>query len=456
MLLDTPARNVGTARSIDQEPPMSVTQGNNQGQNPVANNPNQAPQNQAPQNPVPQNPVPQNPVPQANQPPAQNVGNQPAPQWGAQPQQQAAGGLRMGARGPAPNRANNPAPVLPQNALPQANLPPIQNVGANNPVPQVQPANQANQPAQQWGARPRVQVGAVPRLQVGVPVQNNPVPQAPVVNNAPNVAPVLPQNAPVQPVVPVQPPVPQPPDMQGYQPKDLAAVDTVALKVRRWSVSTLTALGLSSRSSQDRVLASTIATAARVDESSCQPGIGPNCAAALKNQYTAMQLAADPTFSGLVNALETFENSSRYGQTKKARGSNEVAPLRQAATLYAQSVQGANPDPVKAGALAEVERVARAFELRDQIAGYGRPPWDTATAKEASKAKIELDISSMAAGSRVAQAPPGNIGGVNDKVWIKRTIGTGQRRGRARRSRATHRRHPRRKARRRAQHSRNA
>jgi hypothetical protein len=182
MLLGMPARNVGTARSFDQESPMSVTQGNNQGQNPVANNPSQAPQNPVPQNPAPQNPVPQNPVPQANQS---------AQQWGARPRAQVGAVPRLQVGAPVQNNPNNPVPVLPQNPPPQ------------NAVP-------------------------LPQL-----------PQVPVVNNAPNVAPVL-------------PPVPQPPDMQGYQPKDLAVVDTVALKVRRWSVSTLTALGLSSRSSQDR------------------------------------------------------------------------------------------------------------------------------------------------------------------------------------------------------------
>ncbi len=445
--------------------------------------------NQAQNNPVPQNPAPQwgarpqarrgvGPQPLAGRqaalqpgvgaPPVQNPANNPAPVLPQNPQPLNAPvnnpGLAVpqqlpplpqpgvGAP-PVQNPANNPAPVLqnpqPVNApvnnpglvvpqqlppLPQPGVgaPPVQNP-ANNPAPVLQNPQPVNAPVNNPGLVVPQQLPPLPQPGVGAPpVQNpanNPAPvlQNPQPVNAPvnNPGLVVPQQLPPQPLVP------QPPDMTGYTSKGVAEVDQVKLKVRRWSVSTLTALGLNPRSSQDRVLASTVATAARIDESSCQPNVGLHCSATLKQTFTQVQLAQDPAFSGLVGALETFENSGRWGNgQKKARGTNEVAPLRQAAAVYEQSLQNvANPDPTKRAALDEVKRVTRAFELRDQVTSYGQPPWDTNTAKQASKAKVELDILSMPAGSRVAQPPPGGVGGVNTKVWIKRTGGTGQEQG---------------------------
>ncbi len=317
----------------------------------------------------------------------------------------------------APNPGGNALPGLPN--TPGPGNPAPNNAAPNNPAP--------------WGAV-RPQQGRTARPMLGAHAQQQPAPFPPPLPVAPlPVAPVpqqqpqqAPQQVPQQAPQQAQPARPAPPDMTGFQPKNFAQVDQVTLRVRRWSVSTLSALGMNSNSSQDRMVASTIATTARVDEAKCQPGVGPHCATALKATFSQQQLAADPPFGGLVGALETFENSSRSGGVQKSRGTAEVTPLRQAAAAFEQSLQGNNnADPNKLAALSEIKDVVRAFELRDQVTSYGQPPWDGQTAKTVAKAKIELDILSIPGGNQAPQPPPGGVGGVNPKFWIKRNAGTG-------------------------------
>ena len=338
---------------------------------PLAAVPNVQPQR--PQNPVP-NAVPQqppvNPIPPVQPVPLAAVPNV-QPQ---RPQNPAnAGGGWVNARQPQPR--NNAGPPLPGNPgnLP---LPPvIAQPGVANPnaVPLPPPINIANIPPPNAGL-----AGALPVIP--------PVPQLPV-----------------QP-----PPVPQPPAPMAAIAGGLAQLDAAVPQLqRRWSVNVMRALGLQSTQSRDRVLASTVATAARVDEAAFPPG-----------QAAALQGAAQPQddqiYRNLIAAVQTFE------QAPTPRGTAAVATLRQAAVAVQQNVQA---DARQLAAAASVIKQLRPYELRDQVIAMGQPAnWTSVQAAQASTAKVELDLLSIA--NPVAE-PLGTDAGVNASFWIKKKGGTG-------------------------------
>jgi hypothetical protein len=178
----------------------------------------------------------------------------------------------------------------------------------------------------------------------------------------------------------------------------------------------MAALNLTSAAGQDRVLASTIATAARVDETALQPN-GPDCAANVRGRFTQTEFNNSNTaFKALVAALAAFENAPL------PRGKDAVAPLR-AASANAEKANLGEPRTV--AALASVKEQLRAYDLRDEVLKLGRPPWKSADAMKVAKAKVELDLLSRPANNQQAVPLGAGAQGMYSSYWIKKSAGTG-------------------------------
>ena len=330
-----------------------------------------------------------------------------------------------GRGGPARGRPPQQQPPVQQPAQQQAPLQPPQIFPPLPLLPQQPPQQQA--PVQpQWGrAQPGVQ-----RPQGEQPRQDG---RGAVARGA-----QLPVQRPAQQQAPLQPPQPLPPQQPAAQPQ--AAVPQVANAVhvpvaplpmapvqggllgldaqvpqvqRRWSVNVMAALSLNSNASRDRVAASTIATAARIDEVSFRQDQGANCAASLQS---GIQPADDLAYLGLITALNAFE------QAPLPRGEAITKTLRDAATdaVADPAVQG---DLRCLAAVNAILKQLRSYDLRDETLAMGRPAdWTSAQATKASAAKVELDLLSIA---NPQAEPLPNGSGVNSAFWIKKQGGTG-------------------------------
>jgi hypothetical protein len=175
---------------------------------------------------------------------------------------------------------------------------------------------------------------------------------------------------------------------------------------RRWSVSVGKMLGLPDLLGQNQILASGIATAARVDETTLRSDQGPHCASALSTQNALM---ADQSFAAFVTELRKYESLIPPRQESQAKA------LR-AAALAAKAAAGT--DATKINACDEALLALRAPELADQIVRLGSPPWQGRDAERATAAKVELDMLSIPAQQRRVQ--PLQQTGVNPSFWIER------------------------------------
>lgn len=345
----------------------------------------------------------QNAIPPLQNPglPAQNAGRG---GFGARPQGAGArpqaglnlGGARNAGLGQAPNNAVIP-PVVAQPGGGGQNVGPMQPLhgGPVQPpadVANIQPPN-AGQPG----------IGAQNALPVQPPINiaNIPPPNVGQMGGGQGRLPPLPRMQPRP--VPV-PPVPMQPIAGGLAQLDGGAIPQLQ---RRWSRNVMAVLGLQSNASRDRIMASTIATAARIDETAFPPGQ----AAVLQG---SVQPNDDQTYLDLIAAIDTFEREPQ------PRGQAPVDALRQAA-LAAQP--GAQADPRQKAAVDSVLKQLRPYDLRDQVLALGQPTnWTSAQAAQASAAKVELDLLSLA---NPQAESLGADAGVNASFWIKKKGGTG-------------------------------
>jgi hypothetical protein len=170
---------------------------------------------------------------------------------------------------------------------------------------------------------------------------------------------------------------------------------TEGQKRRRWSVSVAKILGLpDDPKGQEQILASAIATAARIDETTLQPGLGPYRATTLA---TKNGLMADPTFARFATELDAYE------QLKLPREAPQAQALRAAAIA---AKRAAGDSKLKVNACDDVLSALKAQDLRDEIIRAGMPPWSGKAASRATAAKVELDLLSMPLGERQMRPLP--------------------------------------------------
>lgn len=332
-------------------------------------------------------------------------------------------------KGPQRAVLQRQARIQPDIPQAQPDLGPPQQVGAH-PLPNVQPAlgvrpnravpnvqaqrrqglNPGAQRAQQNVPLPANNAGPPLPLNAGPLAGNIPLPLPPLplagaqpinagLPPAQNMAPILVNPVPVRPM-PMGP-------VGGMGQLDVG----VPQVQRRWSQNVMAALGLRSNASRDRVMASTVATAARVDETSFQPGQGPVCAATL---HGGVQPTDDADYLALIYAVDAFEKAPL------PRGQAVTDALRQAALTAQPSVQA---EPRCKAAVDKILEQLRPYDLRDNVLALGSPAnWTSAQAAQASSAKVELDLLSLANPQAVSL---GADAGVNASFWIKKTGGTG-------------------------------
>ena len=332
------------------------------------------------------------PSPRAANATAQNPNIQPPPTYPPPPLPQAQGGPGVAplpnipppptyAPPPLPPNPGQPAPGqggAPQNAAPLPNIPPPPTY-----APPPLPLN-PGQPAPAQGGAP----------QNAAPLPN--IPPAPTYAPPP-----LPPNA------------GQPAPAQGGAPQNAAPGQQVGQqrpvndspqqeRKRRWTVWAQRTFGLPNIKGQNGILASSVATFARIDETTLQPG----GAAAL----TASGVGGnDADFAAFVTALDAYEKLPLPRERPSAQA------LLAAATRARTSAAN---NPAKLKPIDETLAALKGFELRDRIIGAGNPPWTGRQGADAAAAKVELDMLSVQ-GTQPQMRAQG--GGVNPSFWLERS-----------------------------------
>ena len=192
----------------------------------------------------------------------------------------------------------------------------------------------------------------------------------------------------------------------------LDVIDSLPQKQRRWSVLVQTALGLPNLLGQNQVLASAIATSARVEETTLRIGAGQHCAKNLRQAYP--DLTGKDDFADFLDELEAFE------RLKLPRPNDAAESLRNAAETVLDNTTDTAMRAACEHAIAQLE----VYDLREEIAGLGPPPWNSLGAMKGGAAKTKLDLLSIPEDRRQLVSLGG--GSANATFWVNRTDGTGK------------------------------
>jgi arsenate reductase-like glutaredoxin family protein len=226
-------------------------------------------------------------------------------------------------------------------------------------------------------------------------VGNNPQPRVNLhagnVGQPPNL-PLIPQQGDVQPNVQQQRVGLQSPEMRDQ-------------RRRRWSIEARAAFGLPDVKGQNLIMASSVATCARIDDVTLRPGTS----AGLAN----VAVDNDQDWLVFLQQLQLYENLPLPRETQQGQALKQAA---QQAAVTAGNTQP--PDQAKLNAISDALSALKAFELRDRVLAKGNPPWGARDAQEATQAKVELDMLSIPANQRTMTVQGG---GVNPSFWVQRS-----------------------------------
>jgi hypothetical protein len=237
---------------------------------------------------------------------------------------------------------------------------------------------------------------------------------------------IAPQRAAAPPQQPAAPPAGAPPtgapptgaSPTGWQPttrptRDLPAekvaaygldsIDRLPPRQRRWSINVQQALGLPSLLGQNQVLASTIATATRIEQKKEKSAV-------LAAKHPGLQ--DDAPFAVLLDALQNHEQLATPTEA-------DMEFMRR----MAETARDATDDAEQQRTCEKLLTEFRAAALRRQVEQLGLPPWDSQAAMQASAAKAELDLLSIPPEHRHIVA--NDAASTTATFWVNRTDASG-------------------------------
>ncbi len=272
-------------------------------------------------------------------------------------------------------------------------------------------------PGAGWNARPTP--GATPRAPGALGSRQAAAPVAPAPGAPGNAVPVNPAPANVGPANPA------PVNVGPVRPAVLGAAiplrdldggkkkAPLAQNQRRWTVNAMAAFGLQPTMAQGRVLGSVIATAARVDEAAFDPAAATGAA--------ALRVAAG---GGASKQVTQFIDE--LGKVEALPPPRTAAALKKLREAIGAAKRTKPTDAAVVAALARAEEQMAVYDLREEVLGFGAPPWSDDKAARATSAKVKIDLLSLA-GTGAAFEPLGaEVKGANQAYWINRQGGTGQ------------------------------